>query len=152
LSGVPAAGTPAVSDASMTQWMEYLYEQQPMPTNAIGVPLTVTVSDSNGNSVATMNAQTDAAGNYMVSWAPKGTGMYKVTASFAGTNSYYSSTSETGIAVGSAAASAAPSQTSPGQVVTPPGSGVSTITYVAIAAVVIIIVMIAAAIVLRKRK
>ena len=35
--------------------MAYLYEQQPMPTNATGVPLTLTVYDSNGNVVATLS-------------------------------------------------------------------------------------------------
>ena len=31
--GIPAKGTPAIADASMSEWMEYLYQQQPMPTN-----------------------------------------------------------------------------------------------------------------------
>ena len=30
-------GLPCVSDASMTQFMEAVYEQQPMPTNITGV-------------------------------------------------------------------------------------------------------------------
>ena len=29
--------------------MEAVYEQQPMPTNVTGVPVTLTVTDSNGN-------------------------------------------------------------------------------------------------------
>ncbi len=36
--GIPAAGTPAIADSSMSQWMEYLYMQSPKPTNATGVP------------------------------------------------------------------------------------------------------------------
>ena len=35
--GIPAAGTPAISDANMREWMNYLYGQQAMPTNATGV-------------------------------------------------------------------------------------------------------------------
>ena len=42
-------GLPCVSDASMTQFMEYVYEQQPKPTNMTGVPVTLTAIDSNGN-------------------------------------------------------------------------------------------------------
>ena len=44
-------GLPCVSDASMTQWMEYVYEQQPEPTNVTGVPVTLTAIDPNGNFV-----------------------------------------------------------------------------------------------------
>src|SRR5208337_5262984 len=42
-------GVPCVSDASMSQFMEAVYEQQPMPTNATGVPVSLSVIDSNGN-------------------------------------------------------------------------------------------------------
>ena len=37
-------GVPAVSDDSQTAWMAYVYMQQPKPTNATGVPVTVFVS------------------------------------------------------------------------------------------------------------
>ena len=151
--GTPAAGTPAVSDASMSAWMAYLYEQQPMPTNATGVPLTLTVYDSNGNVVATLSAQTDITGHYMVSWTPPSTGMYKVTASFDGTNSYFVSTSETGIAVGVSGSSTVTPSPQVSTAPVPPGSsGVSTMTYVAVAAAVIIIAVVAVALVLRRRK
>src|SRR5208282_4469017 len=42
-------GLPCVSDASMTQFMEAVYEQQPMPTNITGVQVTLTAIDSNHN-------------------------------------------------------------------------------------------------------
>ena len=42
-------GLPCVSDASMTQFMEAVYMQQPMPTNITGVPVTLYVLDSNNN-------------------------------------------------------------------------------------------------------
>ena len=44
-----AKGTPAIADANMQAWMEYLYEQQAMPTNAKGVEVTLTAIDPNGN-------------------------------------------------------------------------------------------------------
>ena len=47
--GIPAAGTPAISDASMSAWMEYLYMQQPEPNNATGVPVTLSYIDPNNN-------------------------------------------------------------------------------------------------------
>src|SRR5450759_2051371 len=42
-------GLPAVSDASMSQFMEAVYEQQPMPTNTTRVPVTLRVIHSNRN-------------------------------------------------------------------------------------------------------
>ena len=42
-------GLPCVSDASMSQFMEDVYMQQPMPTNTTGVPVTLTVIDPNHN-------------------------------------------------------------------------------------------------------
>ena len=38
-------GVPCVSDASMSGWMQYVYMQQPEPTNATGVPVTISVVD-----------------------------------------------------------------------------------------------------------
>ena len=49
VNSLSTKGTPCVSDASMEQWMEYLYMQQPMPTNATGVPVAISVIDPNGN-------------------------------------------------------------------------------------------------------
>src|SRR6202142_4537717 len=42
-------GVPAVSDDSMGQWMEYVYMQKMKPTNATGLPVTLSVVDANGN-------------------------------------------------------------------------------------------------------
>jgi hypothetical protein len=88
-------------------------------------------------------------GNYAIAWTPSGSGLYTITATFAGTNSYYSSKAGTSIAVSAAsAASASPSPSTAPQ----PTSGVPTTTYIAIAAAVVIIAVIAAALVLRRRK
>ena len=43
--------------------MEYVYEQQPMPTNVTGVPVTITAIDSNGNFIIG-TATTDASGTF----------------------------------------------------------------------------------------
>ena len=36
-------GVPVSSDASMSAWMSYVYQQQPMPTNFTGVPVLISV-------------------------------------------------------------------------------------------------------------
>src|SRR4030042_4403658 len=42
-------GLPAMADESMSGWMEYLYQQQLMPTSAKGVDVIVEVFDPNNN-------------------------------------------------------------------------------------------------------
>jgi hypothetical protein len=106
--GVPAKGTPAISDASMTSWMEYLYQQQPMPTNATGVPVSIDVIDSNGNYRNIGTATSDTTGAFSLQWKPDVPGKYTVIATFAGSESYYSSAQETSFAVDSATATAPP--------------------------------------------
>jgi hypothetical protein len=101
--GVPAAGTPAISDASMTDWMEYLYMQQEKPANALGVKVRVTAIDPNGNFQDIGTPTSDALGNYAVSWTPPVPGQYTVKATFEGSNSYYSSEAGTSFVVSNAA-------------------------------------------------
>jgi hypothetical protein len=165
--GIPAAGTPAISDQYMTAWMEYLYMQQQMPTNATGVPVTVTVTDQSGNAVFTTTVTSDISGQFVAPWTPTTTGTYTVNAVFAGSNSYYASSGETHILVGSTQVTAAPTATptptptptptasptaSPSPAPSPPGTGLGTEVYVAIAAAVIIIAIAAVAVFLRRRK
>jgi len=106
--GIPAAGTPAISDASMTAWMQYLYQQQPMPTNATGVPVSIDVLDSNGNYRNIGTTTSDTSGAFSLQWKPDITGKYTVIATFAGSESYYPSYAESSFAVDSAAATIAP--------------------------------------------
>jgi len=105
-------GTPAISDAWMTPWMEYKYMNQPMPTNAQGVPVSIDAIDPNGNFVHLGDATSDSTGNYGYAWAPPSIpGTYKIVATFVGSNSYYSSSGETtAIVVDAPAATVAPVQ------------------------------------------
>ena len=96
-------GVPCVSDASMGQWMEYVYMQKPMPNNTTGVPVTLSVIDSNGNNRVIGNTTSDASGTFSFQWTPDITGKYTVIATFAGSQSYYKSSSQTYFAVDSAA-------------------------------------------------
>jgi subtilase family serine protease len=145
-----APDTPAISDANMNEWMDYLYMKQIMPTNAQGVPVTLYITDPNGATSILSTVTTDISGHYVVSWTPPTQGAYKITAAFDGTNSYASSTAVTGIAVGSGAAPAVsptPTPSAPS-----PGAPSTVLWFVAIAAAIIIIVIIAVAVVLRRRK
>lgn len=88
-------GLPCVSDESESHFMEAVYEQQVMPTNTTGVPVTISVIDSNNNFRQIGTTTSDASGTYGLTWTPDIPGNYAVIASFAGSNSYYGSSAET---------------------------------------------------------
>jgi hypothetical protein len=91
-----AKGTPAIADQDMTAWMQYLYQDQPMPTNAHGVPVSIDAVDPNGNFVHLGDVVSDSSGKYALAWTPPSvSGTYTIIATFAGSESYYSSTTET---------------------------------------------------------
>ena len=158
-------GLPCVSDASMSQFMESVYMQQQMPTNVTGVPVTLSVLDSNGNTYTIGQTTSNAMGMYAFVWTPPITGNFTITATFAGSQSYYGSSADTFIyasaptsasvvtpAPTQAAGSAPTIASTPSPAVQPPTSAAPTMTYVAIAAAVIIIAAVATAVVLRRRK
>ncbi len=84
-------GLPAVSDSSQSAWMEYVYQQQVQPTNTTGVPVTISVLDSNNNFRTIGTTTTNALGNYGFQWTPDIPGNFTIVATFAGSNSYYGS-------------------------------------------------------------
>jgi outer membrane protein assembly factor BamB len=105
------AGVPVASDASMTEWMAYVYQQAAKPTDFTGVPVTLTVIDANGNYRVIGTATTDASGYYSLTWTPDITGKFTVYATFAGTNGYWGSTATAAFNVDAAAATPTPQPT-----------------------------------------
>jgi len=102
-------GVPVASDASMTDWMEHIYQQRPIPTNFVGVPVSIDAIDPNGNYIHIGDATTDANGIFHYTWTtPNIPGDYAVTANFAGTNGYWPSNAETNMNVQGAQATASP--------------------------------------------
>lgn len=106
-------GVPCASDASMTAWMGYVYQQQPCPTNFTGVTVSIDAIDPNGNFIHIGTATTDGNGLFSFSWqTPNVPGKYVITATFAGTNGYWGSNAQTAMTVESApSATAAPTAT-----------------------------------------
>jgi hypothetical protein len=92
-------GVPAVSDESMSAWMEYVYMQKPRPTDVIGVPVSIDVIDSNGNYRNIGTATSDSSGMFTFSWVPDISGDYTVVATFTGSESYWPSYAETSFSV-----------------------------------------------------
>ena len=87
-------GVPAASDVSMKDWMGYVYQQKPIPTNFTGVSVTIDVLDSNGNYRNIGTTSTDSTGMFRLTWKPDIVGDYIVVATFHGTNGYWGSYSE----------------------------------------------------------
>ena len=140
-------GLPAVSEDSMSAFMAYAYMQMEKPTNTTGVPVTLSVLDSNGNFRKIGTATSDASGYFTYNWTPDIQGTYTVYASFGGSISYWPSQAETSFAVDPAA----PTITSAPQPV-----GLATtndlMTYMAISVVAIIIaIAIVGTLTLRKK-
>jgi hypothetical protein len=88
-----------MADESMSAWMEYLYQQQAMPTDAKGVEVIVEVFDPNNNYYEVGRTTCDATGFFSLPFTPEVPGKYTVIARFAGSESYYSSYAETAINV-----------------------------------------------------
>jgi hypothetical protein len=111
--GIPAAGTPAISDEDMTSWMEYMYMQQEKPTDAKGVTVKLTSIDPNGNYQDLGEVTTDIWGNFGKSWIPPVPGEYVIMAEFEGSASYGSSAASTYIVVDEAPVAAQPIEPEP---------------------------------------
>jgi len=92
-------GVPAMSDENMSAWMEYVYMQQPKPTEAIGVDVTITVLDPNGNCYDVATTTTNVDGFYSATFTPLVPGKYTVYATFAGSESYWPSSAVTALNV-----------------------------------------------------
>ena len=129
-------GVPCASDASMQAWMGYVYQQQPEPSNFVGVPVTIAVTDSNNNCYNIGTTTTNPSGFYSLTWTPTISGNFTVTATFAGTNAYWSSSSTTAFYASAAAATPAPTAT--------PLTGLAsnaTVMYGIIAIIIVIIII-----------
>ncbi len=104
-------GVPAVSDASQSDWMAYVYMQKPRPTNATGVDVTLSVIDANNNYRTIGTTTADADGFFSFNWMPDITGKFTVYASFEGSESYWPSHAVTAFNVDEPAATASPQPT-----------------------------------------
>jgi outer membrane protein assembly factor BamB len=105
-------GVPAVSDESMSNWMEYVYMQKARPTNTTGVPISIDVVDANDNYRNIGTTISDSSGAFSYQWTPDIEGKYTVIATFAGSESYYPAFAETSFAVDPALATPEPTEVS----------------------------------------
>ncbi len=141
------AGVPAVSDDSQSQFMAAVYQQQLMPHNVTGVPVSLDVVDSNGNYRNIGTTTSDGTGAYGLTWTPDISGKYTIIATFAGSNSYYGSTAQTYLYASSPPATPAPTATVSSSV-----TATDVMLYVVGAAIAIIIAIAIATIIIVRKK
>lgn len=143
--------TPAVSDSDMNEWMDYLHGQNATlintPPKPEGVPVKLTAVGSDGTVVDLGTAASNSEGLFAKAWTPPTEDLYMIYASFEGSNSYWSSSAATALAVDS--------PTAPTASPTPPASQVSTspdmpMAIVGVGVAMIIAVAIATVLILRK--
>ena len=101
-------GVPAVSDDNQSAWMEYVYMKRSRPTDATGVPVTLSVVDPNNNQRDIGSTTSNADGFFTFNWTPDIAGQYTVYATFDGSKSYWPSHSVTSFAVDEATPTASP--------------------------------------------
>jgi len=132
----------------MSTYMEYLYGQQPLDgmyhnKTITGVPISIDAFDENNTLIQHIATVTSdgATGTFGYSWTPTTTGMYKITASFAGDESYGSSWAQ---AYATVNAAPTPVDTTQPTITFPPyemyiiGVGIAIILAVAIVGVLIL--------------
>ena len=81
-------GTPAISDEDMGDWMEYMFMQQPRPTDAKGVEVVLETLDPNGNFYEIGRTTSDLTDSYGIKFTPEVPGEYQIIATFEGSASY----------------------------------------------------------------
>ncbi len=165
-------GVAAIADESMSDWMEYVYMQQNKPTNITGVPVKIFITNPDGTTDHIATVTSDSNGLFYHQWAPPQNGVYKITAEFSGSESYYPSSAVAAVAVDPAAAEPiiTPTPPTPSESINPTQSPIQTTIaptptpavepdadnptdtlLIVGAAVVIIAIVGAAAVLLRKR-
>jgi hypothetical protein len=90
---------PAASDKDQQAWMEYLCMQQPKPTNATGVPVSIDTIDPNGNFYHIGNVNSNIYGTFALPYTPDVPGTYQIIANFEGSKAYGSSSVSTYLTV-----------------------------------------------------
>ncbi len=133
-------GTPAIADADMGKYMAFLKEQQPIDmTQVKGVPVKLRAQAPEGSTIPITEVTSDSYGNFFCEWTPPDAGMYKIVATFAGSDSYGGSSAETAISVKSALSATINTATTPIDV------------YIIAATVLVIIAIAVAVLILRKK-
>jgi hypothetical protein len=129
----------------MSEWMSYVYQQRPRPTNVTGVEVVLSVLDSNNNFREIGKTTTDENGFYSLQYNPDIPGKFNVYANFAGNKAYWPSRAEAAFAVDAVEPAAPPPET-------PPDMTGTYITYATIAIIAALAVGVAIIVLILRRR
>jgi hypothetical protein len=133
-------GVPAVSDASQSEWMLYVYKAMQPSHDITGIDISVYAYDTATEEVIPIGtAQSDSSGRYAITWTPTKAGTYDVYAYFEGTGAFYGDTAKSETAVFDAPVTPPPEPTPPYE------------WYIIAAAIIVIVVNLIVALLLRKK-
>jgi hypothetical protein len=142
-------GVPVMSDASMSEWMLYVYKHRPAPM-AVGVPIRIEAYDPNGNYQDYGTTTSDMEGNFALAIDPEVPGTYWISATFEGSGAFFGDTATTYLVVSEAAEPTTPIEP---EVPTTPETPLITTEVAIIAAVAVIAVIgVGAFFLLRRRQ
>jgi hypothetical protein len=145
-------GVPAISDADMSVWMDYLHMQNATllndPPNCIGVPVMLTAVDPNGNSINIGTVTSNGDGHFAYQWTPNTAGLYTIYATFAGSDSYFTSHGITSATVASVSSPTA----APTSATQPEVSNSDMIMYFAATGIAIIVAIAVATVFIIRKK
>lgn len=141
--------TPCVSRDSMTTQMQYLHFQYPIDglyrnETITGVPVTLTAIGSDGTVIDIGKVTTNGYyGTFSYAWTPPKEDTYTIAASFAGDDSYGSSSAATAISVGPAVITPEPQPQAsvPDYTMTIVGAGIAVIVAVAVIALALFLAL-----------
>jgi hypothetical protein len=141
-----ANGVPAVSDESMSEWMDYLYMQNATllnnPPKPNGVAVKLVAVNPNGNTIDIGTVTSYSGGSFSETWIPPAEGKYTVYATFDGSNSYYGSYAQTALSVTKASTeTSTQQQTIPDYTMTIIGAAIAIIIAVVIAVTINIMIL-----------
>ena len=144
-----APGVPVVSKESMTAYMEYLYNNKPLPMDVKGVPVSLVAITTDGGVTDLGSVTTNADGYFYYMWEPtEDEVVYTIVANFAGDDAYYASYGEAGLAVTETPSPAGPIE--PEEPTEAPF--ITTEIAIIVAVVIVAVIAIVGYWVLRKRK
>jgi hypothetical protein len=147
-------GVPAIADEYMSDYMLYVYKQFECPMMLNGVQVKLETFDPNGNFYEIGTVTSDASGMYKLLWEPPVPGEYTVIATFAGSNSYYSSYAETAFGVDEAVSAGTLMEPETAEPTVQPTQApfITTEIAIIIAAVIVAVAVLAGFWIIRKRK
>jgi hypothetical protein len=125
--------TPAIGDEYQSAWMEMLHTQnQKFPADAKGVTVFLQAMRSDGTMIDITHVTSDTMGHYEYAWCPEQQDVYKIIATFEGSQAYYGSSAQAALAVGPAIAEPETPAPAPDTTLYIIGFGIATIVAIAV--------------------